>query len=285
MNNFAPQKVLELKKELSKRKPNLFGNYYITPKIDGWFVSIFFNGERWETPKSSTNRYIPSLVHIRDELNKLPKLHSRPFMLIAEAIVPNTPFHILNGLLNRKSDCNDVVFYVHDLLYINADVPADARLDNLFALRLPNYSDRFIELRGRVHPYIEKEWQRRFDEAIDNGDEGIVAKQLDSLYSYGGRNSTLVKMKLECERDLLCEQVVCEIGDKGNPSTSLILLNKQNVRTKVVVNSHEVLKLIDTTNVIGNVVKVKAMVEMRNGVLRQPVFSCFRFDKEAKDID
>jgi len=302
MHITKPQKVLHLKKELAKVKPNLKGNYIITEKFEGWYVTIYYNAytEQWDYPKSfnaksAAERPVPSLMWTRDAIfSKLPKPKTS-LTLIAEAYAYDTPFHILNGLLNRSAgnfDFKDVVFMIHDLVYTYdmAGSPQTAieryKELKIFEKYFNTYSLRVVPIIS-ISPYHEELWKFTFDTIAEQGGEGIVAKRENSLYSPGKRNSDLLKLKLECEIDALAIGLEEGIGEKGNLSLTLISRRKNGILIRTVISKHEDQRIFreDSSNVIGKVVTIKGMEEYEDGQIRQPVFSCIREDKTPQEID
>lgn len=289
-NILLPQKVLSLEKELAKKNPKLSGEYMLTIKQDGWWVSIRYDKTKdtWGSPISSSGREIPSLVWSIELFNKLPKPKT-DCILIAEAIIPDTPFYIINGKLNKSVgsvDCRDVEFRVHDLLLGNIVVSAKERYTLLIQLadKVPNI---VIEKLLLVAPYNAKVWQHLFETTITQGFEGIVAKKADSTYQQGKRNSDLLKLKLECTVDCLAVRLEEGVGEKGNPSLTLVSqrANGTEIRTVISKHSDQALFRSNPDSIIGKVIQIKAMEQYEDLQLRQPVFQYIREDKLTSEID
>ena len=295
MVSIKPQKVLRLSDELAKKTPKLQGNYLLTEKVDGWFVSVPYNAatQTWGSPISSAGRLIPSMEHTSTWFNKLPKpTHSG--MLIAEAYIPEVPFQIMNGYFNRSIGnyrCDDVIFKCHDFVQFGVASNALARYTDVGLLlsELNNpHADKIHRVPLlQVAEYNEKLWKDTFTKVTDEGGEGIVAKRATSLYSPGKRNADLVKLKLECTVDCLAVEVEIGTGEKGNLSVTLISQRKNGIKVRTVINAHKYQKiLIEAPEVIiGKVVTIKAMEEYPDKQLRQPVFMYPRPDKDINDYD
>lgn len=289
---FAPQKVLHLKDELSKKNPKLFGSYMITSKKDGWYVVIPFSKNLgWRPPLSSAMREIPSLVWATSLLNKLER-PTYDCYLIAEAIIPDLSFPELNGLLNRSKgncDCLDVQFWLHDIVIPSQpDRTAFQRWNILQQLNVSSVSKHFVKMPLlEVTEFDKDSWRRRFDSEVDNGEEGIIFKRAEDIYYPGKRNSSLLKEKLECEVDALAVRLEEGIGEKGNDSLTLVSRRKNGVEIRTVISKHKDKELFrsNPNEVIGKVVSIKAMSELVDGQLRQPVFRWIRYDKQISEID
>ena len=292
MANFKPQKVLSLKTELEKKNPKLQGNFLVTTKYEGWYVSIAYTTlAGWSCPVSSNSRTIPSMEWTRSLFSKLP-VPKEDCFLIAEAYLEDTPFHILNGIFNTSKgacSCLEVQFKLHDIIYPNnPSLTAIERYNRLGELDLHK-----IETNAQIVPilysgiYDSKEWQRHFEVIANRGGEGIVAKRDTSIYMAGKRNSDLLKLKLELTVDCLAVALEETVGDKGNSGLVLVSRRKNGVLVRTVIGKHVDQDLFrkDSSNVIGKVVQVKAMEEYADGQLRQPVFQHVRHDKLTTEIN
>lgn len=291
MINFKPQKVLHLELELAKKTPKLSGDFLISTKLDGWFVIIPFQKGSWELPISSRGRVIPSLAWMRDKLNATSFIPGRAGFLVAEATLPDTPFHVTNGILNRSSgdcSCFDVELHIHDMVYSEDFTDAATRYTSLAAIDLRQMLPNF-----HLHPllavseYNKVVWNKYFEIAVTTGQEGIVAKRATSYYAFGKRNSDLLKLKLECTVDCLAVRLEEGIGGKGNDSLTLVSkrANGTEIRTVISKHSDKALFRSNPHEILGKVVELKCMEELSDGNLRQPVYYCIREDKLPTEID
>jgi hypothetical protein len=289
---FKPQKVLSLDKALSLKNPKIFGEYIITTKFEGWYTTIYYDGQKFHAPLSSNSRVIPAFQWVAEHLNRTKYYIGRaPFVIIAEAYLLSTPFEILNGIFNRsKGDCScmEVVFKVHDIVLF-----ADRRIASV---RLIDTYKTVMDINSPLLHYVEpllisefdsKLWGVQFDKVANAGGEGIVAKRADSYYQQGKRNADLLKIKLECTRDLLAVALEEGIGEKGNPSLTLVSERSNGTLIRTVISKHSDQARFRTNPdcVIGKVVQVKAMQEYPDMQLRQPVFQYLRPDKLISEID
>jgi ATP-dependent DNA ligase len=294
---FFPQKVLHLHKELEKKKPNLVGDYMVTIKAEGWYLLIhYIKNLGWQTPlsynsTSKTFREVPSLVWTSSLLQELPTPQWN-CTLIVEGIVPDLPFEKTNGLLNRKNEpCLGVQFCIHDLVVPSLPVLTSIeRWKLLQSLDVSNCGKLFRKLELiQVSSFNQLLWENLAAKYIAQGEEGIVFKKADAAYAFGKRNATLLKLKMECEKDLQCLRLELTQGKKDNTGYTLVSKGLNNVEVRTVVNSHEeqrkLIKLTESNSLDTCVVKVKAMRELEDGNLKEPVYVGIRNDKDAKDID
>jgi ATP-dependent DNA ligase len=287
------QKVLHLKDALKLKNPKLDGEYIITEKIEGWYVTIEYRKSTglWYAPVSSAGRMIPSLAWTANLFDlHFPKPHD-DCTIIAEAYIEDTPFHILNGIFNKSIGnfkCKDVVFKVHDMLIGNMQyLSAYARL-----LMLQEFSEKVNKHWFDVLPILSVEkynhdvWTNIFNSIANTGGEGIVAKHIEGLYQEGKRNSSLLKLKLECTVETVAIALEETVGDKGHAGLVVISQRPNGILVRTVVGKHEDQELFrsDRTSIIGKVIQVKAMEIFADGQLRQAVFQHVRHDKDVGDI-
>ena len=287
-----PQKTLHLHLEEAKKKPKLAHEYMVSEKFDGWYVySDFDKYTGWGDITSMAGRVIPSMRHCREEiLSKLPNPRGN-CRLIMEATIPETPFHILNGVFNRsKGECQarDVIFKAHDLIYFEGVCPAAfIRSKQVRNLLDAGKTKKIQEVSYLAITSDKSEWLKIFDIITYNGGEGIVLKQADGTYQAGKRNSSLMKIKLEDALALLCVGVEETFGKKGNRNLNLLLKRKSGVAVTVRVGKHSDIAAIDadTSYIVGKVVSVKCMKELENGSLREPRFVEILHSKTIEEID
>lgn len=294
---FAVQKCLHLHKELEKKKPNLVGDYMATIKMEGWFLLIhYIKNLGWQTPlsynsTSKTFREVPSLVWTSSLLQELPTPQWN-CTLIVEGIIPELPFEKTNGLLNRKNEpCLEVQFCMHDLVVPSLPLLTSIERWNLLqSLDVSACGKLFRKLELiQVSSFNQLLWENLAAKYIAQGEEGIVFKKAGAAYQFGKRNSTLLKLKMECEKDLQAVRLEVTQGKKGNTGYTLVSKGINGVEVRTVVNSFEEQSLLivhrDSGNLSSCVVKIKAMRELEDGNLKEPVYVGIRNDKDVKDID
>ena len=289
-----PQKVLSLHKELEKKKPNLSGIFLLQEKIEGWYVEVYYNAQTqtWGSPVSSAGRTIPAFEWTQALFQQLPK-PTYNCKLIAEAYLEDTPFPILNGIFNRSIGdyaCKDVVFKCHDFVVLEgpeANAKALDRYKTLKELLSVRRQELHIVPVLLAAAYEELLWKKYFEDIINAGGEGIVAKRAHGVYSAGKRNSDLLKLKLECTVDCKAVELEETVGDKGNNSLVLISKRKNGTLIRTVIGNHTDQNLFRSNPnvVIGKVVTIKAMEEYPDGQLRHPCFKCIRTDKHEEDYE
>lgn len=281
-----PQKVLHLHLEEAKKKPKITGSYIVTEKLDGWYGYIDYIDGEWGSITSSSGREIPSLIWAKKKFQEIT-LES-DVRLIFEIIIPEQPFHILNGILNRSvGDCQatDAKFYIHDMIdFKRPNAFAYTRFAQLKTLKVNECINVVQELAITEDKEV---WMEHFKEVTDRGGEGIILKQSLGVYQPDKRNSSLMKVKLESTFDLECFDMFHTVGDKGHDNLNVSLRRKNGAVITVRIPKDEDRELFELNPdaILGKVVEVKCMCELEDGMLREPRFLRVRDDKLLEDID
>jgi len=192
--------------------------------------------------------------------------------------------------------CDEVIFVMHDLVTTSIvaqhlQPTALERFNRLtnFTHSIPNSLKKHFQLSNILlaSSFHEKLWYETFDKIANAGGEGIVCKRENSIFSFGKRNSDLLKLKLELTVDCLALRLEEGFGEKGNPSLTLVSCRTNGIEVRTVVSKHEDQALFRSNpeSVIGKVVEVKAMEAFEDGQLRQPVFVRIREDKGSGDTE
>ena len=289
MDTFRPQLCKHLHLELEKRTPNIQHDYMVTEKVDGIYAyATYSTTTGWSNIYSRANRELPSMLHCKelylDTLAKPPE----DCRLIMEAYIPDTKFHITNGIFNRSTGdykANDVHFIVHDIIPLTTPLPALTRFKAISSLQFNSPRMQRAELL-LVSSDIDL-WKRCFDKVINAGGEGIVLKQADGLYQPGKRNSSLLKIKKNDTKDILAVRLEETIGAKGEPNLNVVAVTKEGVEITVrignVAERESYIK--DPSLILGKVIEVGCMEVLKDGSYREPVFKWVRPHKNVTELD
>lgn len=118
----------------------------------------------------------------------------------------------------HKEPSGELRFYVFDLLYLNGHNIMHLPLTERKSL-LPGVIEDIPQVYYCDH--VESMGKAFFEQAIDSGMEGVIAKQADSKYSPGTRSDKWLKIKaFESQEALICGYTD---SDTGGPFGSLIL--------------------------------------------------------------
>jgi len=291
-----PQKVKHLHLELEKKAPNIDHIYMVTEKVDGIFAYIDYTLETgWGTIHSRAMRELPSLYEYTNHFAASLGIPTVACRILMEVYIPDTPFHILNGIFNRsKGDCHagDAHFLLHDIIFPN---PVDSSrllpytaLERFNLLKTLNPESSIIKIAELLNASSSPElWRACFNRVVAEGGEGVVLKQADAIYQPDKRNSSLMKIKEEVTVDLLCVRIYETVGTKGHDNLNLVLKSKDGLEITVrVPKPEEADSFIDNPElIVGKVVQIKAMKKLSTGLYREPRYEAIRYDKTIAEID
>jgi bifunctional non-homologous end joining protein LigD len=113
-----------------------------------------------------------------------------------------------------------LIYYVFDILYLDGydlrGVPLRRRKELLKHVFVPGNEVRLVE-------YYEKDGETVYKAAVKNGLEGVVAKQLDSIYEAGKRSPDWLKIKAtKSDEFIICGYSTAE-GGRTTTFSSLVL--------------------------------------------------------------
>ncbi len=274
-----PQLALHLHKELEKKKPKVHGQYIISEKLDGIYSYIDRVNGVWEDVHSRQDRKIPAFEMHKDVFARLGNLPSNNIRLIAEAYIPNTDFHTLNGIFNRSIGdyhCSTVVYAVHDIVNLDdLTVPSLDRYNRLLQVDT-SATNGMIE----VHPIVgitedRDTWMYHAQQVWEQGGEGVVLKEATGRYQPGKRNSSLMKIKLEEVVVGECTHFYYTVGDKGNRNLNIGVRLASGSRVDVRIPKFSDIAAIedDSSYILGKNVELKCMCKLLDGSLREPRFN------------
>lgn len=276
-----PQKALHYYIESDKKNPKYLGREYaIFEKYDGWYGYLKYD----DYIRSGNGRIIPSMVWLGD---KIKKIQPKDSIIIFEILLRNEiKFHILNGVLNRTTGdyhAKDAYLMVHDIIF-NDDMEFKKRYE--FLKDNIDHDDMIIA------PVIgissnPLDWVKSAQKVWDLNGEGIILKDLHAPYQEGKRNYTLMKIKEEIDADLLVVDIAEGEGKYQGTLGALVLedLSGTQIRVSGMTDIQRDLWWNNPSDIIGKVVKVKAMKRLPDGTLREPRFKDIRYDKNSTQID
>jgi len=284
MNNYPIQKVLHYHLAKEKKNFKITSPYAIMEKLDGWYVYIDFLDGKTEGLKSSAGRIIPSLKYLSDKLSNYSFAGNG--RLIFEATIPGLKFHETNGILNRKYElAENVVLNLHDA--INFDNPSVPFIDRY--LYLENMFDEFqdcLENQVALIPIIEiatfeEVFKLNFNKITTTGGEGIILKNTRAGYSFGKRNSDVMKIKEEVTEDCIVIDVLKGEGKYQNTTGALLVVreNGKCIPVSGMTDNQREAWWENPGIIKGKTVEVKAMKELPDGTLREARFKAVRYDK------
>lgn len=296
---FNPMKVMPLEKHKEKKKVTYAQNYMVSEKIDGIYLSIYYDGEEFHYPRTANGKYpyavrpfTDSLNFDKEEvLNKLNITDGASFFLIGEADIQGEPsFHVKSGKFNKKEEyAENAVFLVHDMVYVantGRNIFYDTRTAHARYIKIPKVltdSVKKLPLIGMFSSIDEIESVAKL--LIAKGKEGVIMKDSGSIYEPGKRIASLMKIKSIMDFDLLCIHYFMSVGKKGNECWNMELSDKTGVVVTVRVGKETDVEYFSTNSPIGKVVTIECMGKTNLGSYREPRFVRIRDDKSPSDID
>jgi DNA ligase-1 len=188
------------------------GRCSVELKYDGLRLQIHRDGDTVEMFSRNLERMSPMFPEISEAVRRA--VQSRSVILEGEALAVDEatgelqPFQV-TVQRKRKHDIAAMAkeiplrFFTFDLLYLDGEdytpKPYAERRKTLRGLLKP---DPVIEPSRAIETENPSELQRFFDEAVANGQEGIVAKRLDGPYTAGARNFNWIKLKRSYKGEL-----------------------------------------------------------------------------------
>lgn len=272
------------------KNPKYIGHKYLMlPKIDGWYG--YYDIGAGSGISSNAQRVIPSCMdRTRALACKTQDVKVPEGRLIFELTVDGTPqFEQMNGILNRKAICHEIRLNVHDF------IPKDLGVLTYERYRLAESIVESLDLEWmELIPALGVSeqpavWESKAAQLIDKGAEGLILKKLQAGYSPGVRCADLMKIKEECEFDLLVTGFVRgTLGSKYQDTVgALTVMDAVGKKFTISGMTDDQRKAwwYHSNLIVGKVVKVKAKNVMKDGSLREPRFNVIRFDKNKDDIN
>lgn len=196
---------------LAERLPNAeaivkrLGRCAVEAKLDGFRCQVHLNGRRtqiFSRNLESTTAMFPDIVAAaRSSAGETRAIVEGEAIAIDEATGEFHPFQV-TAQRKRKHRVEEMalkyplVFVAFDLLYAGksdlTQKPYEERRKRLEKLLKEGRGVRLVE---RLVTESAGELQAFFDEQIEHGLEGIIAKRLDSAYEAGARNFNWIKLK------------------------------------------------------------------------------------------
>ena len=287
------QKALHYHEAVSKKNFAL-GTRIVLEKLDGWYCYIDCIDGKWDEIRSRVHRVIPSLRHLSERFAASPPLNFNG-RLICEVIIPSEPFHIANGILNRKDEiAKDATLVAHDLVYFDYTYGAYERRYSTMMFAC-NTVMQFLNTDGvrlSLAPILaivddEDKLFAIAQDVMTRGGEGVIAKDAKAPYSFGKRNADILKIKQKVTLDVLVSGLESGKGKYAGSVGALIVQRKDGKTFTVsgMTDEQRAAWLEYPEAIIGSVVEIEGMLELPNGALREPRFKAIRHDKSKQDID
>jgi DNA ligase-1 len=202
---------------LAERLPNAediikkIGKCAVETKYDGLRLAIHKNSDKIEIFSRNQERMTKMFPDVIEAVKK--QIAVKDAILEGEAVAYNEEtgeFFPFQTTMTRKRKYGvaelakemPVVVFAFDLLYDGRDLTKDSFADRRKKLKEIVKKGFVIRLSDQIITDDPKEMEKFFEENIEKGTEGIIAKRLDSEYQAGARNFNWIKLKRSYKGEL-----------------------------------------------------------------------------------
>lgn len=290
-NKASVKKILPmLAKRYDECKHCIRVPYAIQPKFDGMRAFLYMDHGKARI-MSRLGNFINTVPHINEEVERL-KFIPAGIYLDGELFTHDFPFEELVGLLKTTEHLTEakieklkhVKFYVFDMLDLNApSMPFRERFKKAAEL-VDKYKPHTLEMvETKVANILSDEIAHKVrDKYIKRGYEGVMFRNLDSVYGINKRSSDLVKFKktLDAEYEIV-DFEEAKGRDKGTPIFWLKTANGERFKARPMGTLEDrMLMLKNAKKLIGKMATVEYQELTNKGVPRFPVLVRIRETQE-----
>lgn len=187
-----------------KKRTDIQYPCFVQPKLDGLRCITYINvGGNGVVAQSRTGGTFESVGHITHELFPIFKAHPR-IALDGELYTKDVPFETLAGIIKKKKRVDadrellkHVKYHIYDMIHLdNPDMPyVDRHQFICKALRDHSSPFSFLEIVRTDKVKSVDEFKEKFGEFVANDYEGIMLRNINSVYQQGFRSNDLQKYK------------------------------------------------------------------------------------------
>ena len=185
-----------------KKRTDIQYPCFVQPKLDGLRCITYINASgKSVIAQSRTGGAFDSVSHITHELLPIFKTHPR-VALDGELYTKDVPFETLAGIIKKKklADADrellkHVKYHIYDMIHLdNPEMPYIDR--HQFICKVVHaYSSPFLEIVRTDTVKTVDEFKEKFGEFVANDYEGIMLRNINSVYQQGFRSNDLQKYK------------------------------------------------------------------------------------------
>jgi DNA ligase-1 len=190
-----------------KKRTDIQYPCFVQPKLDGLrcitYINVVNKGvvDKGVVAQSRTGGAFDSVGHITHELLPIFKAHPR-VALDGELYTKDVPFETLAGIIKKKklADADrellkHVKYHIYDMIDLdNPEMPYVER--HQFICKVVHaYSSPFLEIVRTDTVKTVDEFKEKFGEFVANDYEGIMLRNINSVYQQGFRSNDLQKYK------------------------------------------------------------------------------------------
>ena len=185
-----------------KKRTDIQYPCFVQPKLDGLRCITYINTTgKAVVAQSRTGGLFDSVAHITSVLLPIFKAHPR-VALDGELYTKEIPFETLAGIIKKKkiTDADrdvlkHVKYHIYDMIHLdNPDMPYIERHQFICKV-VQTHSSPFLEIVRTDKVKSVDEFKEKFGEFVANDYEGIMLRNIDSVYKQGFRSNDLQKYK------------------------------------------------------------------------------------------
>jgi len=198
-----------------KKRTDIQYPCFVQPKLDGLRCITYINSTdkgkdtNGVVAQSRTGGTFESVGHITHELFPIFKAHPR-IAFDGELYTKDVPFETLAGIIKKKKlvDADrallkHVKYHIYDMIHLdNPDMPYIDR-HQFICKAVETQSSPFLEIVRTDKVKSVDEFKEKFSEFVANDYEGIMLRNIDSVYQQGFRSNDLQKYKEFQEEEYL----------------------------------------------------------------------------------
>ena len=250
-------------------------NMALQPKLDGVRCLMFYNAtDKTIVAKTRENVVIKHVDHIKNELLTTLKNQTDDIILDGELYMHGKTFQEVTKLIKNKPTNEFIEYHVYDL--VDATMQFGDRSDKVH--KLLNGGGKYVdevltifEVLGDLRPYFEM--------YLIEGYEGMMIRDITSLYKISGRSDKLLKYKDFIDITLPIQDITPNEANAMH-GTVWVTFNGhlQKTGTRLSHADREEL-LINRDSLIGEMAEIRYFEETDEGKMRLAVYHGLRMDK------
>lgn len=293
-----------LAKQIDKVKKETINNkrfWYASRKIDGLRNSFYWNGNKICSASRGGGNYDPATQHFITNPRFIEFFNNHPdYVLDGELYKHGWSLQKISGAARQEKnvvDSDELQYYIYDIML--PDIPFRERIKILVNIAKelhigfdPYHEFKEGDLQVQIVPQIKVSGYDNIMELhnkyVEEGWEGVVIRDPDATYKFGGRGQSMIKVKLY--KDDCFKVIGIEEGLRGYEDMVFILETKEGKPFKAKPLGDKLVKkeYWDNfeTKYKGMIGECKFFIYSDEGTPLQPAFKCFRWDiclNEEKD--
>lgn len=190
-----------------KKRTDIQYPCFVQPKLDGLRCITYCLDGKKIVAQSRTGGIFESVNHITVALLPILKAHSR-IAFDGELYTKDIPFEALAGIIKKKkiTDADremlkHVKYHIYDMIHLDQPEMSYADRHQFICSTVPD--NPFLEIVDTVEVKSVDEFKARFATYVANDYEGIMLRNINSIYQQGFRSNDLQKYKEFLEEEYL----------------------------------------------------------------------------------